>query len=392
MKVSLSNPDITELEIKYVNDVLTTPNLSLGPKLLEFEEKMAHYIGSKYAIAVNSGTSGLHLCVKALGITEGDEVITTSFSFVASANCLLYEKAKPVFVDIDSNTWNMDPDKIDDYLKKTIKEGHKLNVKAILPVHIFGQSCDMDSIMKIADRYNLIVIEDTCEAIGAEYLFESNINTNTVHWRKVGTIGQAGVFAFYPNKQITTGEGGLIVTNNGDLASMLRSLRNQGRNENGKWLNHVRLGYNYRLSDINCALGIAQLERINEILQKRTEVAGMYNERLKDIKGINIPFISPKVKMSWFVYVVQLDENFNKEDRDQILNNLTENGIGCNNYFPPIHLQPLYVKMFGYQKGTLPITESVSERTIALPFYNNLTENEIDEVCKILKQEIRNNS
>lgn len=386
MKISLSKPDITELEINYVNHVLRTSHLCLGPKLLEFEEKMAHYIGSRYAIAVNSGTSGLHLCVKALGISEGDEVITTSFSFIASANCILFERAKPVFVDIDSNTLNIDPNKIEEYLRNKVADGQKLNVKAILPVHAFGQPCDMNSIMEIANRYNLIVIEDACEAIGAEYLFESA--SDTVAWRKAGTIGNAGVFAFYPNKQITTGEGGIIVTDDEDLACIMKSMRNQGRNENGKWITHVRLGYNYRLSDINCALGIAQLERINDILQKRAKVAEMYNDRLKDIEDIEIPYITPKIKRSWFVYFVLLKEKYSNDERDQILNGLMQRGISCTNYFPPIHLQPLYVKMFGYQKGILPISESVSDRTIVLPFYNNLKEEEVEFICMSLKQEI----
>jgi perosamine synthetase len=408
LRVPLSRPDITELEIKYISDVLKTPDLSLGPKLVEFEEKIAHYLGSQYAIAVNSGTSGLHLCIKALGISEGDEVITTSFSFIASANCLLYERAKPVFVDIDSNSLNIDPDKIEECLAKVKIKGNISKTKAILLVHVFGQPCEMDRIIDIANRYNLIVVEDACESLGAEYGFDTNEKYNsknnhksevesfdvftsyseTTRWKKVGTIGKAGVFAFYPNKQMTTGEGGMIVTDDEELACMLRSLRNQGRNENGKWLSHVRLGYNYRLSDINCALGIAQLERIEELLQKRNKVANMYNERLKDIEGIKIPFISSKVKMSWFVYVVQLDEKFSKEDRDRVLTSLAGKGIGCNNYFPPIHLQPLYVKMFGHQKWALPITEYVSERTIALPFHNNLKEEDVEFVCTSLKREL----
>jgi len=411
MKVPLSNPDITELEIKYVIDVLRTSKLSLGPKLSEFEKKIAQHLGSKYAVAVNSGTSGLHLCIKALGISEGDKVITTSFSFIASTNCLLYEKATPVFVDIDNNTLNISPDKIEEYLEKTIAEDSEFKIKAILPVHVFGQPCEMDRIVEIANKYNLIVIEDACEALDAEYRFDSNgvsdrhvsknqgnseaqssITTllcdSAVHWRKVGTIGKAGVFAFYPNKQITTGEGGIIVTDDEELACLFRSLRNQGRNENGKCLTHVRLGHNYRLSEMNCALGIAQLERVNEILQKRAEIAKIYSEKLKDIEGIKTPFISTKVRMSWFVYVVQLDERFSKEDRDSVLKGMAERGIGCNNYFPPIHLQPLYVKLFGYQRGTLPITESVSERTIALPFHNKLKEEHVDFVCTSLQQEL----
>lgn len=383
MKISLSRPDITELEIKYVNDVLRSPNLSLGPKLIEFEKKMAQYLGCSHAIAVNSGTSGLHLCIKALGISDGDGVITTPFSFIASANCILYEKARPVFIDVDKYTFNLDPDKIEEYIENALQHEDGFKIKAILPVHVFGQPCEMDKIMEIAYKYNLIVIEDACEALGAEYRFDS-----PVQWRKVGTIGKAAVFAFYPNKQITTGEGGIIVTNDEKLASIIRSLRNQGRNENGGWLTHVRLGFNYRLSDINCALGIAQMERIDEILAKRAGVASLYNYFLGSVEDINIPYVSPKTKISWFVYVVKLKEVFNKDDRDEILKGLIERGIGCNNYFPPLHLQPFFVNLFGYKKGDLPITEKISERTIALPFHNNLTKRQVEYVCTSLKRQL----
>jgi len=203
---------------------------------------------------------------------------------------------------------------------------------------------------------------------------------------KAGSFGDAGVFAFYPNKQITTGEGGVIVTNNEKMAKLCRSMRNQGRGEGDDWLQHERLGYNYRISDINCALGIAQLERLDEILEKRETVAQMYNERLKDMEGAKIPYVAPQVKMSWFVYVMQLDDNYTKEDRNGILQKLKEKGIGCSNYFPPIHLQPFYREIFGYREGDFPVTEKVSKSTIALPFYNNLTEEQIDYVYQNLKE------
>ncbi|MBN2412650.1 DegT/DnrJ/EryC1/StrS family aminotransferase [candidate division KSB1 bacterium] len=392
MKINLSRPDITKLEIKYVTSVLKSSSLSLGPKLPEFEEKVAAFVGTKHAIAVNSGTSGLHLCVKSMGFSPGDQVITTAFSFIASSNCLLFEKVIPVFVDIDPDTLNIDPDKIEEYILKAKSEGRGDRIKGVLPVHVFGQPCDMERILQIADKYKLIVFEDACESLGSEYHFTDNntlkFTKNNNSWRKAGTIGEVGVFAFYPNKQITTGEGGIIVTNNDDIASLCKSMRNQGRNVDGKWLSHIRLGYNYRLSDINCALGIAQLERIEEILLKRENVARMYNERLKEIKGVRIPYIAPNVKMSWFVYVILLEPEFSKNDRDNIMANLIDQGIGSNNYFPPIHLQPFYVESFGYKSGDLPITESTSERTIALPFYNNLAEKDINHVCSILKKEI----
>ncbi len=372
MNIPLSSPDITDLERRYVLEVLNTPNLSLGPKLPEFEARFAKYVGTKYAVAVNSGTSGLHCCVRAMGIGDGDLVITTPFSFVASANCILFERAQPVFVDIDPLTYNIDTTKVEETIRGL---GPQIsNLKALLPVHVFGQPCDMKNINEIAKQYNLKVIEDACEALGAEY-----------YSQKVGTFGDCGVFAFYPNKQMTTGEGGIIVTNDENIASLCRSLRNQGRDDNSGWLAHARLGYNYRLSDINCALGLAQLERIDEMLTKRSQVAEMYNQRLKDVKVIKAPSLAKGITMSWFVYVVLLDEGYQQEDRDKILLALREKGVGCNNYFSPVHLQPFYRNLFGYKKGDFPVTESISARTIALPFYNNLQEQQIDYVAESLK-------
>lgn len=378
MEIPLSRPDITDLERKRVLEVLDTPNLSLGPKLQEFEEKFAAYIESKYAVAVNSGTSGLHLCIRALDIKDEDEVFTTPFSFIASSNCILFERAKPIFVDIDEETLNIDVGKLSDIVKKSKASGRGL--KAILPVHIFGRPCEMGKIMELAKAYELKVIEDVCEAIGAEYL------RNEGGWRKCGTFGDAAVFAFYPNKQITTCEGGMIVTDDEGIYKLCRSMRNQGRSEDGAWLQHERLGYNYRISDINCALGIAQLQRISEILAKREKVAGLYNEKLKDVDELILPQFEINKKISWFVYVVRLIDKFSQEDRDLILKKLKEKGIGCSDYFSPIHLQPFYQKMFGYKKGDFPVTEKVSERTIALPFYNNLREEQIDYVYCNLKE------
>lgn len=377
MKIPLSNPDITEKERRIVLEVLNTPNLSLGPKLEEFENKFADYIGSKYAVAVNSGTSGLHLCVRALGIKDGDTVITTPFSFIASANCMLFERAKPVFVDIEENTLNINANRIEEKIRQLGNE--RENLKAILPVHLFGRPCEMADIMRLARRHELSVIEDACEAVGAECLTEER-------WKKVGTCGDCGVFAFYPNKQITTGEGGMIVTGDEKIYRLCRSMRNQGRSEDGAWLQHERLGFNCRISDINCALGIAQLERIEEILAKRERVARAYNKRLKDVEGLILPHFEENKKISWFVYVVRLADRYSREDRDGILAKLKEKGIGCSNYFSPIHLQPFYRKMSGYKEGDFPITEKVSERTIALPFYNNLTEEQIDYVCENLEE------
>lgn len=395
MKIPLSNPDISEKERNSVFGVLNTPNLSLGPKLEEFEKKFADYIGCKYAVAVNSGTSALHLCVRALGIKEGDLVITAPFSFIASANCILFERAKPVFVDIDEKSLNIDVNLMADKVRELKNKGSKL--KAILPVYVFGLPCEIDNIMGLAQRYDLHVIEDACEAIGAEYLSqESKLKTQNSReekhqnlWKKVGTFGECGAFAFYANKQITTGEGGMIVTDNESIYRLCRSMRNQGRSEDGAWLQHERLGFNYRISDINCALGIAQLERIDEILAKRERVARLYNERLKDVEELILPHSEKNKKISWFVYVVRLQDKYSREDRDAILAKLKEKGIGCSNYFSPIHLQPFYRKLFGYKKGDFPVTEKVSERTVALPFYNNLREEQIGYVCENLEKVIQ---
>jgi len=372
MNIPLAQPDIGDQEREAVLEVLSTHDLSLGPKLEEFEENIAEFAGVKYAVAVNSGTSALHLIIKALGIGEGDEVITTPFSFIASANCILFEQANPVFVDIDPKTLNIDVDKVEAKVKELKSRGSGL--KAILAVDVFGQPADWDRLQKIAGKYNLKLIEDSAEALGAEY-----------KGKKAGGFGEAAVFAFYPNKQITTGEGGVVLTNNPKIAELCRSMRNQGRHEDNGWLEHKRLGYNYRLSDINCALGIAQLERIKEILKKRDRVAQMYNERLKNVEEVEIPYLSPDIKMSWFVYVIRLGKKYTRENRDQILQALRGRGISCNNYFSPIHLQPFYREQYGYKEGDFPITEYVSARTVALPFYNNLTEEAVDYIVDNLK-------
>ena len=371
MNIPLSNPDISDFDRQAVLDVLNTPALSLGPRLPEFEKVFARTLGSRHAVAVNSGTSALHLCVKAAEIGEGDEVITTPFSFVASANCALFERAWPVFVDIEEETYNINPFGIEDAITS--------RTRAILPVHVFGRPCEMDPILLLARHYGLYVIEDACEAIGATY-----------GGKQVGTFGHTAAFAFYPNKQITTGEGGMIVTDESAVAALCRSWRNQGRSETGAWLQHERLGYNYRLSDINCALGLAQLKQLDEILAMRNAVAGKYTSLLKD----RVPEVIPPApaarhsRNSWFVYVVRLREEFTRSDRDAVLEHLRAEGIGCNNYFSPIHLQPFYQEMFGYRKGCFPITERVADRTIALPFFNRLGDAQIEVVCNALAQAV----
>jgi perosamine synthetase len=362
MRIPLSRPDITEHEIGFINQVLRTPYLSMGPMIERFEAAMVDYIGSRFVVGVSSGTAGLHLSIKATGAGEGDEVITTPFSFTASVNCILFERARPVFVDIDPETLNIDVDRIEEQITP--------RTKALLPVHVFGQPCDMDRVMSIATKHDLPVIEDACEAIGAEY-----------KGRKVGTFGQCAVFSFYPNKQMTTGEGGVILTDDEEWADLFRSLRNQGRGKGGGWLDHERLGYNYRLDELSSALGVAQLDRIQELLAKRDKVAQMYNKLLAQMDGVKIPYVSPHVKMSWFVYVIRLASRI---DRDRVMARLEERGIVSRPYFSPIHLQPFYRQAFGFEEGHLPVTEAVARLTLALPFHSNLDKESVEYVCSSL--------
>ncbi len=366
-QIPLAKQDITELEIDVINEVIRSDRLSLGPKVIAFEEAICNYIGCKYAVAVNSGTSALHVGMVSANVGEGDEVITSSFSFIASANSILFVRAKPIFVDIDPETWELDVSKVEESITE--------KTKAILPVHIFGQPCQMKPIMEIAQRYNLLVLEDSCEALGAE-----------VDGKKAGTFGLWGTFAFYPNKQITTGEGGMLITDDENVAKLARSLRNQGRGESNEWLGHERLGYNYRLSELQAGLGWAQMQRIDQILAKREWVANLYIERLKDNPKIVLQKVEPNVKMSWFVFVVRLADEFTRDQRDRLIDLLRENGIGCSPYFAPIHLQKFYREMFGYKEGDLPITEHIGSRSLALPFHTKLTENQIDYVCQTLNK------
>ena len=371
MQIPLSSPDITEAEIQAVVEVLRTRHLSLGPKLPEFERAFCRYLGVEHAVAVSSGTAGLHACLLSLGIGPGDEVITTPFSFIASSNVILMAGAKPVFADIDPQTLNMD-----------VARAEKLitaKTKAILGVEAFGNPDGMHETLALASRHEIPLVEDSCEALGSSH-----------KRRKCGTFGRCGVFGFYPNKQITTGEGGMIVTNDSKLADMCRSLRNQGRDPGGNWLAHARLGFNYRLSEMNCALGIVQMNRLDEILTRRQRVAHSYISHLLDSPHVILPTIDEHSTMSWFVFVVRLSDNFTAVDRDAIIQAMRHGGIGCSNYFPPIHLQPFYAGQFGYHRGDFPITEYVSDRTLALPFHNNLTDMEIETVVHHLNRAVAN--
>ena len=368
----LSHPDITQREVDAVVAVLRTPTLSLGPRVPEFESKVAAVVGRRHAVAVSNGTCGLHLAMLAAGVGPGDEVVTTPFSFVASANCVLYVGAKPVFVDIDPKTLNMDVGRA--------AEAFTEKTKAIVGVEVFGHPGGMPELEQLANRNELTLVEDSCEGFGGK------VGVGP-HSRPIGSFGRASVFGFYPNKQVTTGEGGMVCTDDDTFAATCRALRNQGR-DGMSWLAHQRLGYNYRLSDINAALGSVQVDRLPEILDRRRRVAHLYMQRLMTNKHLILPTIADDVQMSWFVFVVRLNDLFGPADRDEIMAALRADGIGCNNYFPPIHLQPYMVERFGFKPGQFPVTEYVSARTLALPFYGDLTDAQVDRVCSTLEAAI----
>ena len=364
MNIPLSQPDITDLEIEAVVSVLKSSQLSLGPRLEEFEHRIAAYIGSPHAIAVSSGTAGLHLCVRGLGIGPEDEVIVPSFTFIAAANAIRYEEAVPVFVDIQQETLNLDP--------VCVEAAITPRTRAIMAVHTFGRPADMQAICDIARRHGLYVIEDACEAIGAEF-----------DGQKAGTFGDAAVFAFYPNKQITTGEGGMIVTRSTALAREIAAMRNQGRYPSDDWHQHSILGFNYRLSETNCALGCAQMARIDEILHKRKSAAELYRDAMAYLPGVILPAPDEvHATTSWFVYVIRL-RNVDASQRDAVVQLLRADGVQCARYFAPVHQQPAYASRT--LSHALPVTEAESQRTIALPFFSNITAEQIKYVARQLE-------
>ena len=361
--VPLSGPYLDEREERLVVDVLRSGRLSLGPTIDAFEELVAARVGAPYAAAVSSGTAGLHLLCVAAGISPGDEVITSPYSFAASANCFVYEGGVPVFADIDPRTLNMDPAAVEaDVTRRT---------KAIVEVDIYGYPCELDEFRAIASRHGLALIQDSCEALGAEY-----------RGRWLGSHGPSAVFAFYPNKQITTGEGGVVTTHSEEEWRLLRSLRNQGRGDAGGWLEHVRLGWNYRLSDVSAALGIGQLEKLDEILALRREVAARYGELLREIDGVELPAADDGEHVrSWFVYVVKLPSN---ADRERVIAHFEREGIGYNRYLPSIHLQPYMRERYGFREGLCPVAEDASSRTLALPFFTALERDAQERVAEAL--------
>lgn len=373
-EIPLSGPDISELEEHLVLQVLRSGRLSIGPMQERFEELVAQRSGTRHAVACSSGTAALHMVLEALGVGPGDEVITTPFSFVASANAILYVGATPVFVDICPSSLNMDPARVEAAITD--------RTRAILAVEAFGNPTHFNSYARIAERNEIPLIEDACEALGT-----------TWRGRPCGSFGRAAVFGFYPNKQITTGEGGMVVTDDEHLADRCRSLRNQGRAVSapagglpqGSWLRHERLGYNYRLGELAAALGVAQMQRFDELIAKRQRVARAYMSRLMGIRDLILPTVEQDVEMSWFVFVARLAAGYTREERDQIIQGLRVHEVGTADYFPCIHLQPHFRERYGFREGSMPIAESVSGRTIALPFFGALTECEIDLVGQTLE-------
>jgi len=384
--ITMSSPDLTDAERQAVLEVVNTPNLAMGPRIDAFEAAFRAYAGSRCAISVNSGTSGLHLCVRAAGVESGDYVLTTPFSFVASTNVILFERAIPVFVDVDPQTGNMDPVQAEQAARDLISGGaaarkwlprqgapSNSRLKAFLPIDVFGQPADFDALTPIAQEHQLKVIEDSCEALGAEY-----------KGRTAGMLGDFGVYAFYPNKQITTGEGGLIVTNDEKGGAYMMALRNQGRDPGDTWLQHTHMGYNYRMDEMSAALGVVQMSRLEHLLTTRQQVADWYAEYLSEIDGVEPPYIHPNTtRVSWFVYVIRFAAGI---DRDRMAARLKERGIPVRPYFLPIHLQPYMVNQFGYREGDYPVTEDLGKRGLALPFSGKMTEEQVIFVCNTIRE------
>jgi perosamine synthetase len=367
LQIPLAQPNIGPLELELVTEVLSGDHLAMGPFTAEFEERLAALVGRRHGVAVSSGTAGLHLAIRALGIGPGHEVVTTPFSFVASANCVLYEGATPVFADIEEETLGLDPDRVGAAIGPA--------TRAILPVDVFGNACRISELEAIATERRLHLVEDSCEALGTR-----------LPTRALGSFGQASVFAFYPNKQITTGEGGMVVTDDDDLAQRLRSLRNQGRDTDGTWLRHVQLGFNYRMDELSAALGVAQLRRLAELRAGRDRVVAAYRERLSAADWASLPVAAEGAEVDWFVYVIRLAP---RVDRDRLIGQLAERGVPGRPYFSPIHLQPFYREQFGFRVGDFPVTERVAAGTLAIPFSSRLTDEQVDRVCDALEASVR---
>jgi perosamine synthetase len=362
-QIGLSAPWIDERDEELVLEVLRSGWLSLGPTGPRFEELFARAVEAPYCAAVSSGTAGLHLCMRLAGVGPGDEVITSPYSFVASANCALYEGATPVFADIDPRTYNLDP--------AAVEAAITGRTKAIVAVDIFGYPCELDELRALCDRHGLVLVEDACEALGARY-----------KGRPLGSHGHLAVWAFYPNKQMTTGEGGAVTTASEEEWRLLVSLRNQGRLDSGAWLQHGRFGFNYRLDDLSAALGIGQLEKLDALLGGRAAAAARYTELLRDVDVEPPAADDEDHERSWFVYVVKLPQGV---ERDTVIERLRERGVASAPYLPSIHLQPYMRERFGFREGMLPVSEDCSARTLALPFHARLPSDDQESVVAALR-------
>lgn len=362
-RVPLSEPYIDEEDMHSIERALREKRLSQGKYVEKFEKEFAKYVGVKHAIAVSNGTAALHLAVAAIGVGPSDEVLVPSFSFIATANCVLYQGAKPVFIDIDPLTYNINPSNM----------GKKVNKrsKAIIPVHYAGQPCDMDVINEVATGFKLYVIEDAAEAHGALY-----------KGRKVGSLGHIGCFSFYPNKNMTTGEGGMVTTDDDQIAEKVRLMRSHGQDHR---YHHIVLGYNYRMTDIQAALGLTQLKRLDWIIKRKAKAAEYYAEHLSELANgkVGSPHVAPYATHTYMLYPVRFQS---KCERDLTSRRFAESGVEASIHFPPIHLQPLYRRLFDYSEGYLPITEKVAETILSLPLYPHITQEDQDYVLKIIQE------
>ena len=357
-------PDVREEDVEAVARVMRSGQLTMGPETRRFEAAFAAYVGASHAVAVSSGTAALHLCLRTAGVGPDDEVVTTPFSYVASANCILFERARPVFVDIDEETLTIDPSQAEAAVGA--------RTRALLPVHVFGQPCEMDRLVDLCRRHDLALVEDACEAVGSAY-----------RGRRIGGFGGMTVFSFFPNKQMTTGEGAIVTTDDAAVAATLRSLANQGRDATGAWLS-AQFGYNYRMTDMSAALGLAQLGRIDEMLDMRAAVADLYRRRLATVAGVRLYEPGPDATaFGWFAAIVRLDPGL---DRDRVIAELAVLGIPARPYFTPLHLLPWLGEPFGHRPGDFPVAERAARSTLALPFSNRLGAAQVDQVCEALEQ------
>jgi perosamine synthetase len=363
-RVPLSRPYIDERDEELVLDVLRSGRLSLGPAIDRFEELFAERVGAPYAAAVSSGTAGLHMLCHIAGVQEGDEVITSPISFVSTANCFIFEGGRPVFADVDPQTLNLAPDAVEAAITE--------RTKGIVAVDMFGYPCELDELRAIAERHGLYLIDDSCEALGAAY-----------KGAPIGSHGISGAFGFYPNKQITTGEGGMVTTHSEEEWELLKSLRNQGRSYDSRWFHHVRLGFNYRITDLQAALGIGQLEKLDHLLAMRSEVAARYGALLEEVDGVDPPLADdPDHRRSWFVYVVTVAPEV---DRDVVLERLAAQGVEAGHYVPAVHLQPYMRDRYGFGEGMCPVAEDACSRTLALPFFPHLEAEDQERVVAALR-------